>query len=166
MNAIEISIKMETDAIKFYREASEKMVHPVGRNMFLSIMEDEKRHLDMLSRIFKDLDIHIKEVSPMKNVKSIFEELKHDMMERVEATKDELEAFKIAMHMEKEGIEFYKKAEADASTEKERMLFNMLVHEEDQHYNIFANSYFFMSDTGSWYMWEEHSIVDGGTPWS
>ncbi len=166
MNAIEISIKMETDAIKFYRETSEKMVHPVGRKMFLSIMEDEKRHLDMLSRIFKDLDIHIKEVSPMKNVKSIFEELKHDMMERVEATKDELEAFKIAMHMEKEGIEFYKKAEADASTEKERMLFNMLVHEEDQHYNIFANSYFFMSDTGSWYMWEEHSIVDGGTPWS
>lgn len=128
MNAIEISIKMETDAIKFYKEASEKIAHPVGKKMFLSIMEDEKRHLDMLSRLFKDLDINIKDVSPMKNVKSIFEELKHEMMERVEATKNELDAFKIAMHMEKEGIEFYKKAANEASTEKERDLFNRLAH--------------------------------------
>jgi rubrerythrin len=166
MNAIEISIKMETDAIKFYKEASEKMVHPVGKKMFLSIAEDEKRHLDMLTQIFKDLDITIKDVSPMKNIKSIFEEMKHEMMERIEATKDELEAFKIAMEMEKQGIEFYKKAASEATKEKERTLFERLVHEEEQHYNIFANSYFFMSNTGSWYMWEEHSIVDGGTPWA
>lgn len=166
MNAIEIAIKMETDAIKFYNEASQKMVHPVGKKMFLSIAEDEKRHLDMLSRIFKDLEISIKDVSPMKNIKSIFEEMKHEMMERIEATKDELEAFKIAMEMEKEGIEFYKKAALEAQKEKERLLFERLIHEEEQHYNIFANSYFFMSDTGSWYMWEEHSIVDGGTPWA
>jgi rubrerythrin len=37
MNAVEIAIKMETDAIKFYREAAEKTKHPVGKKMFLSI---------------------------------------------------------------------------------------------------------------------------------
>ena len=30
-NAIEIAIKMETDAIKFYKEASEKTKNPVGK---------------------------------------------------------------------------------------------------------------------------------------
>lgn len=166
MNAIEIAIKMETDAIKFYKKASEKMVHPVGKKMFLSIATDEKRHIEMLRQIFKDINITIKDVSPMENVKTIFEEMKQEMMERVEATKDELEAFKIAMEMEKKGIEFYKKAASEAVKEKEKILFERLIFEEQQHYNIFANSYFFMSDTGSWYMWEEHSIVDGGTPWA
>jgi rubrerythrin len=54
MNALEIARKMETDAIKFYKEASEKTRHPAGKKMFLSIVEDEKRHLQMIegSRLF------------------------------------------------------------------------------------------------------------------
>ena len=79
---------------------------------------------------------------------------------------DELDAFKIAMQMEREGIEFYRKVESEAQSEKEKALFGRLVKEEQQHYDIFANTYFFLSDTGSWFMWEEHSIVDGGTPWA
>ncbi|MBI4689974.1 MAG: ferritin family protein [Nitrospirae bacterium] len=166
MNAIEVAIKMETDAIKFYTEAAGKAKNPVGKKMFLTIREDEKRHLDMLSQIFRGLDITIKDVSPMKNIKTVFETMKAEMIERVEATTDELEAFKIAMRMEKEGIEFYRKAAAEANMEKEKLLFERLIKEEEQHYDIFANTYFFMSDTGSWFMWEEHSIVDGGTPWA
>jgi len=166
MNAIEIAIKMEKDAIDFYTEASGKTTHPAGKKMFLSVVEDEKRHLEMLSEIFKEVDIKIEEVSPMKNIKTIFESMKASMIKRVEATKDELEAFKIAMQMEKEGIEFYKKAESEVQKEKEKALFERLVKEEQQHYDIFADTYFFMSDTGSWFMWEEHSIVDGGTPWA
>jgi hypothetical protein len=38
-----------------------------------------------------------------------------------------------------------------------------LVKEEQEYYNVFANTYFFLSDTGSWFMWEGHRIVDGGT---
>ncbi len=166
MNAIEIAIKMETDAINFYNEASKKTNHSVGKKMFLTIAGDEKRHLGMLTQIFKGLDIKIKDISPMKNIKTVFEQMKDEMMHKVEATTDELEAFKIAMKMEKEGIEFYKKAAAGAKTEKEKSLFERLVKEEQQHYDIFANTYFFLSDTGSWFMWEEHSIVDGGTPWA
>ena len=166
MNAIEIAIKMETDAINFYKEASKKANHSVGKKMFLTIAEDEKRHLDMLNQILKGLDIKIKDVSPMKNIKTVFEEMKNEMMHKVEATTDELEAFKIAMKMEKEGIEFYKKAASGAKTDKDKSLFERLIKEEQQHYDIFANTYFFLSDTGNWFMWEEHSIVDGGTPWA
>jgi rubrerythrin len=161
MNAIEIAKRMEVDAINFYREAAEKTQHPVGKKMFLSVVEDEKRHLELLLQILKGMHIEMKDVSPMENIKTIFQTMKDVMMKRVEAASGELEAFKIAMQMEKEGIEFYKKAGADAKTEKEKALFERLVKEEQQHYDVFANTYFFMSDTGSWYMWEEHSIVEG-----
>ena len=65
MNAIEMAIKMEKDAIDFYTEAAGKTEHPVGKKMFMSITEDEKRHLKMLSAIFKDIGITPENVSPM-----------------------------------------------------------------------------------------------------
>ncbi len=97
MNAIEIAIKMEKDAIDFYREAAGRVRHPVGKKMFLSITEDEKRHLQMLSQIFKEIDIKLENVSPMKNMQTVFQSMKDAMMQKVAASKDELEAFKIAM---------------------------------------------------------------------
>lgn len=166
MNAVEIAIRMETEAIDFYKAAAEKVKNSVGRKMFLSIMEDEKRHLQMLTDIFKGLDIKAEDIHPMKKIKTIFGEYRHEMMKRVEATEDEMNAFKIAMDMEKKGMEFYEKAAAEAPSEKERALFQRLVKEEEQHYAVFSNTYSFMQNTGNWFMWEEHSIVDGGTPWA
>ena len=166
MNAIELAIKMEKDAIKYYAEAAEKTNHPVGKKMFLSIREDEKRHLDMLESIFKEVDITIKDISPMKNIHGMFEQMKDQLAKRVTATTDEMGAFSTAMEMEKEGVEFYKKTAAETKNPKEKALFERLIKEEQQHYAVFSNTYSFMSDSGSWFMWEEHSIVDGGTPWA
>jgi len=164
MNAIEIAIKMETDAIAFYTEAAERTQHPVGKKMFLSIAEDEKRHLRINECILHRTGITPEEVSPLENIKTVFERHRHEMTERVPATADEMEALKTAMGMEKEGVEFYRKLAEEAANPKEKKLFKNLIKEEEQHYQVFANTYFFLSDTGSWFMWEEHSIVDGGTP--
>jgi len=166
MNALEMAIKMETDAIRFYTEAAQKTKYPAGKKMFLTITEDEKRHLQMVSQIVKGLNVTIKDVSPMKNVKTVFETMKAEMMRKVEATADELEAFKIAMEMEKEGVEFYKKTLAKTGKEKEKALLEQLIREEEEHYAIFSNTYQFLANSGSWFMREEHSIVDGGTPWA
>jgi rubrerythrin len=161
MDALELAMNMEKDAIAFYTEAGRKTKYPAGKKMFQTITEDEKRHLEMVSQIIKGLKITHKSVSPMKNVKTVFESLKDEMMKKVEATTDELEAFKIAMRMEKEGLEFYKKTLAGSKKEPERLLFEQLIKEEQQHYDIFANTYQFLSDSGNWFMWEERGIVEG-----
>jgi len=162
MDALEMAMKMEIDAITFYAEAAQKTKFPAGKKMFQAIAQDEKRHLEMISQLIKGLAVTHKDVSPMKNVKTIFESLKGELMQKVEATDDELEAFKIAMQMEKEGKEFYKKTLSHAKTDKEKKLLEGLIKEEEQHYAIFANTYQFLSDTGNWFMWEERGIVEGG----
>jgi len=162
MDALELAMKMETDAISFYTEAARKTRYPAGKKMFQTITEDEKRHLSMISQVIKGLGVTHKEVSPLKNVKTVFEALKDEMMQKVEATTDELEAFKIAMKMEREGKAFYEKTLSQAKTEKEKALLERLIQEEQQHYDIFANTYQFLSDTGNWFMWEERGIVEGG----
>ncbi len=166
MNALEVAMKMEKDSIQFYTEAAEKTRYPAGKKMFQTITEDEKRHLGMISQIINGLNITAKDVSPVKRVKTVFESMKNEMMTKVEASNDELEAFKIAMRMEQEGEAFYKKSLAAAKTGKEKALFERLIEEERQHYQIFSNTYFFLSNTGSWFLWDEHAIVDGGTPWA
>ena len=82
-NAIEIAIKMETDAIKFYKAAADKTKNSVGKKMFLTVREDEKRHLNMLTQIFKGLDIKVGDVSPIGNVKTVFESMKNEMMKKL-----------------------------------------------------------------------------------
>jgi len=161
MDTLEMAMKMETDAISFYTEAAARTASPIGRKMFQTITEDEKRHLEMISQIVKGLQITHKDVSPMKNVKSVFESMKSDMLKKVEATTDELEAFKIAMQMEKEGKEFYQKTLSTAKTDKERTLLAQLIREEEQHFAIFANTHEFLQNTGNWFMWEERGIVEG-----
>jgi len=162
MDALEIAVKMETDAIAFYTEAAHKTKYPAGKKMFDSVAADEKRHLAMITQIIKGIGATHQESSPIKNVKTVFETLKDEMMKKVEATQDELEAFKIAMQMEKEGKQFYEKTLARVKTDKEKALFRRLIHEEEQHYQIFANTYQFLSDTGNWFLWEERGIVEGG----
>ncbi len=166
MKAVEIAMKMEEDAVKFYSEAAGKTSHSFGRKMFESFALDEKRHLEMLKGILKGLNIEIREGEPGEAVKSIFETLKPEMMERIEATTDEINALKMALDMEKEGFEYYKKVTAGTSDAKEKALFQRLAGEEEKHYNILQNTYAFLADTGNWFMWDEHAIVDGGTPWA
>ncbi|WP_297211564.1 MULTISPECIES: ferritin-like domain-containing protein [Thermodesulfovibrio] len=162
MKSIELALKMETDAVKFYKEAADKVSHPVGKKMFLTIVEDEKNHIKMIDEVLKGLELTIREANPIKTVKTVFEELKDKMMERIQAQTDDLESFRIAMEMEKEGIEFYKKILNEVNTEKEKKLFERLIFEEEQHHKIFAETYNFLKDTGNWFMWKEFSIVEGG----
>lgn len=166
MNAVELAIKMETEGIDFYLKAAEKTSHPVGKKMFLSIVEDEKRHLQALNQIFRELDISFETASPMERVKTIFEESRELMIERVPATANDLDALKIAMEKEKESVEFYQKMIHQTKEPKAKALFERLIPEEEEHFRIFNNTYSFLTDSGNWYMWEEYDIVDGGTPWA
>jgi len=129
MNALEVAKKMELDSIAFYTVAATKTRSPVGKKMFETVIEDEKRHLEMVIQMINRMHFTVRDVSPMKRVKTVFESLKDHMMKKVEASEDEMEAFKVAMQMEKEGEAFYQESLADAKTDKEKTLFQRLIEE-------------------------------------
>jgi rubrerythrin len=162
MNAVEMAIKMEQDAVDFYKKCAEVTSHPVGKKMFLSIAEDEQYHIACAMNVAKGQDFKPSASTPKQDMKNIFEQNKHAMMEKVAASTDELDALKIAMKMEKEGFEFYKKAAAGAATPAEKALFECLAKDEEEHFVIFQNTCSFLSDTSNWFMWENHTIYEGG----
>ena len=159
--AIETAIKMETDAMKFYREALGRTSHPLGRKLFEGFVVDEVRHLKMLQDIMNDMDIEVKVVHPKQDIKTVFSELKDEMMERISANTDEVEAVKVALDFEKKGHAFYVKAAQAATGQKEKNLSEVLAVEEKRHYEVLENTYNFLQDTGNWFMWEEHGLLEG-----
>ncbi|KPK00766.1 MAG: hypothetical protein AMK71_07985 [Nitrospira bacterium SG8_35_4] len=161
MNAVEMAITMKEDAIKYYREAADKCDHPAGKQMFLVILEDEKHHLASLNQMVKDMEIDMKKLAPIENIKTSLETLQDEMRTSTACSLDEMEVFKIAMDMEQECVDFYKKHVAEANDEKEKVLFEKLAREEEEHFRVFSNTHSYLDDTGNWFMWEDHSIVEG-----
>jgi rubrerythrin len=129
--------------------------------MFLSIADDEKHHIACALNVQKGKAFAPAEATPLEDMKKIFDQHKQDMLTQVPSTADELEAFKVAMKMEEESIAVYKKAASQAATAEEKNFFDCLIKDEEEHFSIFQNTYSFLSDTGNWFMWEEHSIVEG-----
>ena len=160
-DAIETAIKMETDAMAFYREAADKTSHPFGKEMFRGFIKDETRHLKILQDVFRGNDVDAELVRPKDTIKTVFSELKDEMMERVKALDTEMDAVTIALKFEKEGFDFYKNAAATAGTPKEKELFEKLALEENDHYTILLETQKFLDNTGQWYMYEERGILEG-----
>jgi rubrerythrin len=160
-DAIETAIKMETDAIAFYNEAVHKTSHPFGKEMFKGFIRDETRHLKMLQDMFKGREFEVDLVRPRDAIKTVFSLLKDEMMQRVKVMENEMEAVSIALKFEKEGFDFYTKSASEAGSPKEKVLFNKLSIEENDHYTILLETQKFLENTGQWYMYEERGIVEG-----
>ena len=161
MNAIETALKMEQEAVAFYTQCADRTKNPIGKKMFMSIAEDEKNHIACAMSMQKGKAFKPAATTPIEDMKKIFDQHKQEMLKKVASTTDELEAFRVAMKMEEEAIAFYKKASSQAANAQEKNFFDCLIRDEEEHFSIFQNTYSFISDTGNWFMWEEHSIVEG-----
>lgn len=151
----------------FYKEAAGKTRNPVGKKMFLSMMEDERKQIEAFRSVPEELDIKVRgATSTIRRIRTFVEKNWDALLERIKATTDEVDALRIAMEMEKRSIEFYEKLAGKVKGTKEKALLESLVKEEQQRYEIFLNTYIFLSNSGSWFMWDEHSMMDGGTPWA
>jgi len=142
----------------FYQQAAEKTVNPIGRRVFLSVMDDEKRLLEDFRGIPKERHLGTRGTASTRVIKGF--------LKKIKATTDDVEALKIAMDMEKESIGLYEKLSKKVRTPKEKALLKSLLNEEQQRYAEFSDTCLFLSDSRSWFMWDEHSIMDGGTPWA
>ena len=160
------AIKMETDGIEFYRKAGGKTSHPFGKEMFLSFMKEEQRHLNVLKEILADLDFSgVEEYfrqAPREKIKTIFSRLKDEMRQRIAANPDELEVLRIGMKMEEESVSFYGDALKKSTDPRAKALLERLILEERDHHRILENTYSLLENSGEWFLWDERALLNGG----
>lgn len=163
---LDYAIQMETDGIEFYQKASEKTSHPFGKKMFLALADDEAFHLEVLKNVAREYKIPdvttFKKDTPYEKVKTLFDELRDVMKERVSVSSDDLQALEVAIKMEQKGYEAYKREAESASDQEGKTLFEYLVREEIEHLRILQNTYHYLENSKEWFLWEERGLLDGG----
>ncbi|MBU7031150.1 MAG: ferritin family protein [Theionarchaea archaeon] len=161
IDPIAVAIKTEKDGIEFYKKAAQKTTHPFGKEMFLSFIEDEKRHLEILEQISREMHVPFDAAySPKERIKTVFEDVADQVIDYITPTADETEALQIALEIENEGYEFYE--EQAQKNPIHSKIFERLAQEESEHISILQNLRNYLDDTGHWFMYEEHQMVDGG----
>ena len=163
---IRTAIKMEEDGIDFYQKAREKTSYPLAKKMFLSFIDDEKRHLAALKRILTDLkfsnfDQFFGE-KPRQKIENIFMKAKNEIKKRITANPDELGALKIGIDMELESVEFYQTALEESEDDHQKTFLGRLIEEEKEHLQLLQNTQSYLKNSGDWFLWEEKGLLDGG----
>jgi len=157
---------MEESGIAFYDKASKTTSYPRAREMFLSFIEDEKRHRAALKKILTDLQFSNVDQffgeKPRRRIENIFENAAKGVQERVAANPDELQTLEIGMDMEREGIEFYQTAEEQSDDDDQKAFLKRLVEEEKEHLQLLQNTHSYLKNSGDWFLWEEKGLLDGG----
>lgn len=162
MNALELAIRRKESAIVQYRKSMDDCGHPSGTKMFRMVLDEEERHLDALKNMALDMGGALKGLGDVQNLANIMDKMRtHEGPDAPVCSLDSMEAFKVAMDMEKDDYEFYKELAAMTHEKTEKALFEKLAVEEERHYEVLLETHSFLTDTGNWFMWEDHSIVEG-----
>jgi rubrerythrin len=168
-NPIKIAIKMEVDGMNFYKNAAENTSNALGKKMFLSFVEDEKKHLKALEEVFKGADKDTLESmfqssDPRERIKTVFSSASEEVAgnEASKADPDDIKALEMAIQFEKDGYGYYLDKAETAESVTVRELFKMLADEEESHLEMLTNTHTFLTDTGNWFLWDEEGVIDGG----
>ncbi len=152
---------------KFFQSAADRTTDPVGKKMFLSMMEDEKEYGESLRRVAEGLGMGFTDISYLAGkVKAFLERNGKALLRKIRVTTDEIEAVRIAMELERESIGLCERLSRRVRNPKKKAFLEEFAKEEQQLYTVFSNTGSFLSDPRDWFMSNEHAIMDGGTPWA
>src|SRR3990167_4409466 len=134
-----MAIQMEMDGIKFYSDLAVKTLHPMGRAMFKSFVEDEKLHAKRLRALLSTQNDTIQAkgksaANPRERLITIFRNMGDELRMKINVNSNDIEAVKLAMGIEAKGIKFYEQAAKESQDKKESETYRFLAGEEKTHF--------------------------------
>lgn len=160
-----IALQMEMDGIKFYADLANKTLHPMGKAMFRSFIEDEKLHAKRLRMLLSDHKEMTQtkeknEVNPRERLVNVFQKMGNELKKKVSVNTNDIEAVKLAMEVEEKGIEFYEQAAKETEDARDSEVYHFLAGEEKTHFGILKNTLEYLENTELWEAESEGRIYD------
>lgn len=149
MNAIEFAIKMENDGENYYRKQAELNKDNSLNAVCQILAEDERNHAVILHNKMHGMQYDLISTdiySVMENIFSDVENFKSEFKE----TASQLDFYRMAMQKEKQSITLYKDLLSKASNEEEKLIFDFLVSQEKEHFNILEELALLLSRPDEW----------------
>ena len=153
VEAIKMAIQLEKDGREFFEEAARKTENQLGKKMFQRLAKDEIDHLKTFQKIFDTVTEggdwgELAQKTPRVGKVPVFEKTGE---EKRHVNPGELDALRKAMNIEKDAIEFFRKATDGTEDPMAKKIFNTIQQEEEFHYDMLQAQYDSLSHSGMWY---------------
>jgi rubrerythrin len=162
---LRFALQAERDAVVYYAEAAENSSGELGRNMFLGLVEDEKKHVEWIEALLRGEGASGNgppAPAAKQRFETMFTEAKKAAGGKALGTDSDLAALDRAAGMEKEGFEYYAAAARQSPDPGVKELCKALAEWEDTHFELIQNTKRYLADPGDWFTWEEGPMLDGG----
>jgi rubrerythrin len=84
------------------------------------------------------------------------------MDREVTSMPEELDAIQTAMVMENKTYDFYKEQGKKVAYDVEKLFYEALAEQEEEHHRILLDYYEFLKNPSAWFVQKEHHSLDGG----
>lgn len=154
LQALRQAIRLEQDGYKFYTEAAERTVDRRGKEMFLSLADDEKLHLRIVQDQYEALSggkgwvsfPETMEVKPIDLEKPLFP----PEAEGIDPQASDTDALLFGLRIENESYELYRKAANETADPAGKRMYQLLASQERTHFDILMLNYEHLISTGHW----------------
>lgn len=159
------AIEMELEGQRLFENASEMMKHPHAKEMFLSLVKQEMRHVQVIGHELHRIELGLgwSSLETVKSVQggyphiSVFDD-KGIPVTGLDPNIGELEVISLGIEVEKKSIDYYRDAGSKVDDPKAREIFNWLVGEETGHLLILKAEYDNRSGSGFYFDSREFSL--------
>jgi len=167
--AIENAIDAEIRIRDFYLSAVGKVESDLSRDVLKFLAAQEMRHIADIQDFHKSIDgaliqFNLDEriaVVTRDKAREFFGQHRKDFEATVDASPHDVEIYRLALAMEKNGYTFYHTQAQAAVDERARRLFSFLEAEEIEHYELTENISAFFLDPVGWNTKEEKWFFEG-----
>jgi rubrerythrin len=157
LQALRQAILLEQDGYKFYTEVAERTTDPRGREMFLSLADDEKLHLRIVQDQYEALSAgqgwvsfsEALELKPGDVDKPLFPP-EEALEKAIGPEASDADALLFALEIENESYELYRKAATETADPAGKEMYQRLASQERTHFDILMLNYEHLVSTGSW----------------
>ncbi|BBB90186.1 MAG TPA: ferritin family protein [Methylomusa anaerophila] len=156
MNIFDFALKMELDGEKYYRELAEGVKYNDLKTVLEGLATDEQRHYKIIQLIQKQTLNHIEADPSLSKTPNVFaintnKDFVTGNSELIAKLKDEqIDIYRAALVKEKESVELYKKLKENAEKLEEKMIWEQLMHEEENHVELIDNIIEMLNHVNDW----------------
>ena len=157
MSDLKFAIEMEHDGEKYYRRQAEINENKDVRTVCLMMAEDEKRHAQILTDKMNEKTFQLVDTDTLAKAKNVFAG-KADLKVEGKATPSQLDFYRTALDMEKQSIDLYTGFLSKADGAKEKELFEYLVQQEKQHFDLIEELVTLLGHAEQWVEFAEFGV--------
>jgi rubrerythrin len=166
IESLELALNNEKKEREFYLKNAERTTHPLGKQLFKTIADDEMEHYDRILVLHKKLKEAGKwpETLPLTVKGTPIKSVLNKVVEAVTSEKadaDEIQAVEIAIAFERKGEAFYKRLYEDSKDVHEKEFYRTLMTIEREHRLSLEDTQFYFKDPDGWFRANEGSRLDG-----